>query len=93
MKKFRSIVVALFLSGSILVALNLMAEQKGPGGPPPEIKACENKKAGDSCTFKTRDGKDKSDTCKSIETPKGKELSCGDMPRPPKNGDDKKPEK
>lgn len=88
MKSFKipAVVVAMAMVTS-LVALNLMAEQNKPMGPPPEIQACKDKKAGESCSFKTREGTSKNDVCKSVTTPKGKELSCGDMPKPPKGGD------
>ncbi len=84
--KIPAVAVSLVMVTS-LVALNLMAEQKKPMGPPPEIQACKDKKVGDSCSFKTRDGATKNDSCKSITTPKGQELSCGDMPKPPKGGE------
>ena len=92
MKSFRlSALTTLLLSGALIFGLNLTAqEKKGPGGPPPEIQACQGKKAGDSCSFKTREGKTRTDTCKELTTPKGKELGCGDLPKPPKDG--KKPE-
>jgi len=90
MKKLRFvIIVGLFAAGTCLFAFNVMAEKKGPGpgGPPPEIEACKGKKSGESCSFRSMDGTTKTATCKKIRTPKGKELSCGDMPKPPKRGD------
>lgn len=87
MKKFRvSVVGLLLLCGALLLGASLFAEEKGPAGPPPEIEACKGKKAGDACSFKAREGKTKSDVCREITTPKGKELGCGEMHKPPKNG-------
>ncbi|GEM_PF-2194630 len=93
MKSFRlSAFVALLLSGALMFGINVIAQEKGkgPGGPPPEIQACKSKKAGDACSFKTRDGSSKSNTCKEITTPMGNELSCGDMPKPPRGGEKEK---
>ncbi len=81
-----AIALALLLSGGILAGITLSAKDNGPGGPPPEIQACQGKKAGDACTFKNREGIAKSDTCRSVKTPKGNDLSCGDLPRPPRDG-------
>lgn len=89
MKKFNVLfVIGVFLMGTLILTANLTAEQpKGPNGLPPQVEACKNKKAGDACSFKTRDNKSKTDVCKEIETPKGNELSCGEMPKPPKGGE------
>jgi len=85
MKKLRVIILpAVILSALVFLTFNLTAEQKGPCGPPPEIQACNDKSAGDKCSFKAIDGTTKTDVCKSVKTPKGEELSCGDMPKPPK---------
>lgn len=81
-----AIALVLLLSGVITAGITLAAKDKGPGGPPPEILACHGKKAGDACTFKNRDGIAKSDTCRNVKTPKGNELSCGDLPKPPRDG-------
>jgi hypothetical protein len=85
-----SAVIALLLSGALVAGISLAAKEKGPGGPPPEIQACKSKKAGDACSFRTRDGSSKNDTCKEITTPAGNELSCGDMPKPPRGGEKEK---
>ena len=79
-------VIAMLLSGAMILGINLSAKEKGPGGPPPQIEACKSKKAGDACSFKTREGSTKTDTCKQVTTPKGKELSCGEMEKPPMDG-------
>lgn len=91
MKSFRlSAIIAILLSGALVTGIGLTAKEKGPGGPPPQIEACKGKTAGDACSFKDRDGNQKTDTCKEITTPKGNELSCGNMPKPPRGGEKEK---
>jgi hypothetical protein len=69
-----------------IACMGLFAQPRGHEGPPPEIQACKDKSAGDKCSFKSRDGSAKSDVCKTVRTPMGEELACGDMPAPPDRG-------
>lgn len=86
---FKIYVTAGILLASCIIAFNLIAEPKGPGGPPPEIQACKNLKAGDKCSFNSRDGSAKTSTCISITTHIGKELSCGELSKPPRDREPK----
>ncbi|HOP63414.1 MAG TPA: hypothetical protein PK358_08545 [Spirochaetota bacterium] len=89
-KSALAVALSLFITGAFLLSID--AKPKRPEGPPPPIKACENKQAGDSCSFKTRGGKTVTDTCVEVKTPRGTALSCGKI-SPPKRRKGKRPEK
>lgn len=61
--------VVLSLVGFATIACSKGGNSQGPqGGPPPEaIKACEGKNAGDSATFKGRQGETLTAVCKDIQ--------------------------
>jgi len=85
----KALSVAFLLSffSSIIVFAN-PEDGKHPGmphGKPPFVTACEEKKAGDQCTFNNHEEKTVNSVCKTAKNPRGEEeLVCGDIPQPPK---------
>ncbi len=67
----------------LLLSFNLYAQDKSKEQPR-YMKACENKKVNDPCTFTSKkNGNVVNDTCRDATTPKGKKvLTCGIIKQP-----------